>query len=88
MEGLITTTSSNGVSIKEGPRGNYFHLIYNDDGKVVYLSEGDVAIGTTGNYYCATTQAEIQAVIDTNILYFDDTSEISDECVGNFFSEN
>jgi len=88
MEGLITTTSSGGVSIKEGPRGIYFHLIYNDDGKVVYLSEGDVAISTTRNYYCATTRGEVQAVIDANILYFDDTSEISDECVADFFSEN
>lgn len=87
MEGTIRTSQVNGATIKESPSGNFFHLIYNDAGKIIFLQEGELGVATTANYYCATTEEEVQSVIDAQVLFYDKTSEISEECETTFFSE-
>jgi hypothetical protein len=87
MEGTISTSEVNGVTIQESPSGTFYHLIYENDGKIVFLSEGDFGVSTTKNYYCATTEAEIQAVIDAQVLFYDTTSEISEDCESTFFED-
>ncbi len=87
MEGTIITSEINGITIKESPIGTFFHLIYDDEGKIIYLDEGDFAVSTTQNYYCATTEEEIKSVIDAQVLSFDTTSELSEICESTFFGE-
>ncbi len=87
MEGTISTSEVNGITIQESPSGTFFHLIYEDSGKIIFLHAGDFGVSTTKNYYCATTEAEIQAVIDAQVLFYDTTSEISEECESTFFED-
>jgi hypothetical protein len=87
MEGIITTSEVNGTTIKESPIGTFFHLIYDDEGRIIYFDEGDFRVSTTNNYYCATTEEEIKSVIDAQVLSFDTTSEISEICESTFFGE-
>lgn len=87
MEGTISTTEVNGVTIQESPSGTFFHLLYENSGKIIFFQEGDLSISTTQNYYCATTEAEIQAVIDAQVLFYDITSEISQQCESTFFKD-
>jgi len=87
MEGTIITSEVNGVTIQESPSGAFFHLLYEDSGKIIFLQEGNLSISTIQNYYCATTESEIQAVIDAQVLFYDITSEISEECESTFFKD-
>jgi hypothetical protein len=82
----INTYELNGLQINECAKCTAYHLVYDDDGLIHYLAEEEITISTSQNLFVATTQSEVADKIDSNLLYFDSRSEISDDCLKEFFN--
>lgn len=87
MSSELTTYEVGGTTIFESPRGDNYHLIYDNDGLILLLYFGDFSVSTSKNLVCSPNVVDIQDAIDSNVLFFDDRSEIAEDCRTTFFAE-
>jgi hypothetical protein len=56
-----------------------YHLVYEDNGAIVFFEKGTINIGTKHNLVSAITLVEVREHIIQNGLYFNDLSQVDNE---------
>lgn len=64
-----------------------YHIVYDNDGHLDFLSHGSMEVGTIKNLFSATTIEELKAEINAQGLFVDGDSQISTDLKKILFGE-